>query len=92
MTAHQFACKWLLQSAKEVTSITATLLDEKEVAEVVAAAEMPDFTSDEMATLHALYERDFDLPPESHACDLKSSTTESGKTRSEYVAPPVMIA
>ena len=92
MTAHQFACKWLLQSAKEVTSITATLLDEKEVAEVVAAAEMPDFSADEMATLHDLYERDFDLPPESHACDLKSSAAESGKTRSEYVPPPVMIA
>ena len=82
-----------MQSAKEVTSITATLLDEKEIAEVVASAEMPDFSADEMATLHALYERDFDLPPESHACDLKSSArAESGKTRSEYVAPPVLIA
>ena len=92
MTAHQFACKWLLQSAREVTSITATLLDEKEIAEVVAAAEMPDFSHEEMATLHDLYERDFDLPPESHACDLKSSKAEGGKVRSEYVAPPTLIA
>ena len=94
MTTHQFACKWLLQTSPAVTTITATLLSEQEIDEVVTAAEMPDLTGEEMLELHDLYERDFDLPAESHACDLKSSVSdrEDGKTRSEYVAPPTLIA
>lgn len=93
MTVHQFACKWLLQSSPALTSITATLLDEAEIEEVVAAAEMPDLSAEEMKQLHDLYERDFDLPAESHACDLKSSVAgDEGKVRSDYVAPPTMVA
>ncbi|MEL7238712.1 MAG: hypothetical protein AAGK78_07605, partial [Planctomycetota bacterium] len=92
MTAHQFACKWLLQHSEEMTAITATLLDEKEIKEVVAAQDFPDFAEEEMRLLHELYERDFGLPAESHACDLKSSVTDDGKTRSEYAAPPAAIA
>ena len=91
MTVHQFACKWLLQQPA-MTTITATLLNEAEVDEVVAAAEMPDFSQEELTELHDLYERDFDLPPESHACDLKSSVNDGEPVRSEYVAPPVLVA
>jgi aryl-alcohol dehydrogenase-like predicted oxidoreductase len=92
MTVHQFACKWLLQSSPALTTITATLLNEAEVDEVVAATGKPDLTSAEMRELHELYERDFDLPAESHACDLKSSVGQDGKTRSDYVAPPTLVA
>lgn len=92
MTVHQFACKWLLQSSSALTSITATLLNEAEIEEVIAAAELPDLSADEMQQLHDLYERDFDLPAESHACDLKSSMNDEGKVRSDYVAPPTMVA
>ncbi len=92
MTAHQFACKWILQSAPEWTSITGTFLNELEIDEAVAAADMPDINARDFQLLHELYERDFDLPPESHACDLKSSVAPEGKARSQYVAPPVMIA
>jgi len=92
MTPHQFACKWLLQASPAMTAITATLLDEAEGEEVCRGVEKPDFSADEMAELHDLYERDFDLPAESHACQLKSSVTDDGTTRSEYVAPPVLVA
>ena len=92
MTVHQFACKWLLQSSPALATITATLLDEAEVEEVCAAAEMPDFSNAEMQELHDLYERDFDLPAESHACDLKSSLADDGKEPSRYVPPPTLVA
>ncbi len=91
MTVHQFACKWLLQQPA-LTSITATLLDEKEIDEVCTAAEMPDLSEAELTELHELYERDFDLPAESHACDLKSSVNEGETVRSQYVAPPMLVA
>ncbi len=92
MNAHQFACKWILQSAPEWTSITATLLNEQEIEEAVTGAEMPDIPQQDMQTLQDLYERDFDLPPESHACDLKSSVAPEGKVPSRYVAPPTLLA
>ena len=92
-TSHQFACKWLLQQ-DGLATITATLLDEAEVAEVCDAAGMPDLTAEDLRELHDLYEQDFDLPAESHACDLKSSASdrEDGRVRSEYVAPPTLVA
>ncbi|MEM1011427.1 MAG: aldo/keto reductase [Planctomycetota bacterium] len=91
MTVHQFACKWLLQQPA-MTTITATLLDEKEIDEVTAAAGMADLSDAELNELHELYETDFGLPPESHACDLKSSVNNGETVRSEYVAPPVLVA
>ena len=39
-----------------------------------------------------LSERDWGLGAEAHACNLKSSTDPSGQVRSEYVAPPVLLA
>ena len=38
------------------------------------------------------YAQDFGLGPEAHPCDLKSSTDLSGRVRSGYVPPPVLIA
>lgn len=92
MTIHQLACKWLLQANPTLTAITATLLDEREIAEVCDSVEKPDLTLDELNEVRRLYQTDFGLPGEAHACDLKSSVDPSGKVRSTYVPPPVMIA
>jgi aryl-alcohol dehydrogenase-like predicted oxidoreductase len=88
---HTLACKWLLMDPA-LTSITGTLLDETEIAEAVAACDMPDLTRDQMMQLAEAYARDFDLGDAAHPCDLKSSTDPSGRVRSGYVAPPVLIA
>ena len=49
-------------------------------------------SQDELGSLHAMYESEFDLPPEAHACDLKSSTSATGLARSEYAPPPAFGA
>ena len=92
MTIHQLACKWLLQANPTLTAITATLLNEDEIREVCESVTKTDLTRDELRELDELYQSDFALPPESHACDLKSSTDPSGRVRSAYVPPPVLIA
>jgi aryl-alcohol dehydrogenase-like predicted oxidoreductase len=91
MTVHQLACKWLLMD-DALTSITGTLLDEAEIAEAAAAVDKPDLSEAEMRQLAQDYARDWGLGPEAHPCDLKSSVDPSGKVRSSYVPPPVLIA
>ena len=49
-------------------------------------------TQAELNELHDNYVRDWNLGPEAHPCDLKSSTDPSGTVRSTYVPPPVLIA
>ena len=36
--------------------------------------------------------KDWNLGPEAHPCDLKSSTDVSGRVRSGYVPPPIYVA
>ncbi|MGN6724999.1 MAG: aldo/keto reductase [Tepidisphaeraceae bacterium] len=91
MTIHELACKWLLQQ-RGLTSITGTFLNEKEVQEAVNAVTKPNLSHEELAELSQEYERDWGLGAEAHACNLKSSTDLSGQVRSEYVAPPVLLA
>jgi aryl-alcohol dehydrogenase-like predicted oxidoreductase len=92
MTIHQLACKWLLQANPTLTAITATLLNEDEIREICASVSKSDLTRDELRELDELYQSDFGLPPEAHPCDLKSSTDSSGRVKSTYVPPPVLIA
>src|SRR5687768_2015167 len=92
MTIHQLACKWLVQANPTLSAITATLLNEGEIAEVCDALAKPDLTKEELREVSEGYEKDFGLPPEAHPCDLKSSTDPSGRVRSTYVPPPVLIA
>ena len=92
MTIHQLACKWLIQANATLTAITATLLDENEIREVCESVRKSDLTLDELNELASGYRNDFGLPAEAHPCDLKSSVDPSGKVRSSYIPPPVMIA
>ena len=91
MTVHQFACKWLLQQPG-LTSITGTFLNDREIAEACASTDKPNLSTAELRQLYADYDADFGLGPESHACELKSSTSLSGRVRSEYVPGPVFVA
>jgi aryl-alcohol dehydrogenase-like predicted oxidoreductase len=91
MTIHQLACKWLLMEPA-LTSITATLVSEQEIAEVCDAVSKPDLTQAEMDELAMEYARDWGLGEGAHPCDLKSSTAPGGAIRSNYVPPPVLMA
>ena len=91
MTVHQLACKWLLQQPG-MTSITATLLNEHEVREACESVDKPNLSREELTQLAVDYARDFGLGDDAHPCDLKSSTDPSGRVRSGYVPPPVLIA
>jgi aryl-alcohol dehydrogenase-like predicted oxidoreductase len=91
MTTHQLACKWLLMQPA-LTSITATLLNEAEIQDAVDACDKPDLTQEELNQLAADYAVDWNLGPEAHPCDIKSSVAPGGKERSGYVPPPVLIA
>ncbi len=88
---HTYACRWLL-SDPNVTSITATLLNEEEIREVAEAGRRGPLPAADLVELQRLYDADFNLGDDAHPCDLKSSSEPSGKTRSGYVPPPVMIA
>jgi aryl-alcohol dehydrogenase-like predicted oxidoreductase len=91
MNVHQLACKWLLQQ-QNLTSITGTFLNEKEIQEAAESCEKPDLSRAELEQIQADYSRDWDLGPDAHPCDLKSSTSPSGSVRSGYVVPPVYVA
>jgi aryl-alcohol dehydrogenase-like predicted oxidoreductase len=91
MTVHQLACKWLLQQPA-LTSITGTLLNEHEIREAAEAVEKPKLNMQELQQIASDYAQDFGLGPEAHPCDLKSSTDASGRVKSSYVPPPVLIA
>jgi aryl-alcohol dehydrogenase-like predicted oxidoreductase len=91
MNVHQLACKWLLMDPV-LTSITGTLLNEKEIKEAAEATEKPNLTKSELDQIAADYARDWGLGDEAHPCDLKSSTDPSGRVRSGYVPTPVLMA
>jgi hypothetical protein len=75
-----------------LTSITGTLLNEHEIQEAAEATGKPNLSLQEMRQLAEDYARDWDLGPDAHPCDLKSSVDPSGKVRSAYVPSPVLIA
>jgi aryl-alcohol dehydrogenase-like predicted oxidoreductase len=83
MNIHQLACKWLLMDPA-LTSITGTLLNEEEVREAAQSVDKPPLSESEMRQLAEDYARDWNLGPEAHPCDLKSSTAPLGSVRSTY--------
>src|SRR5205823_158040 len=72
MTVHEFACKWLLMEPA-LTAITGTFLNEKEIQEACNATGKPDISQDDLNSLATNYATDWNLGPEAHPCDLKSS-------------------
>ncbi len=91
MNIHELACKWLLQQ-NGLTSITGTFLNEKEIQEAVNATTKPDLSREDLLEISRDYNDDWNLGDQAHPCNLKSSTHISGAVRSEYVAPPTLIA
>jgi aryl-alcohol dehydrogenase-like predicted oxidoreductase len=91
MNVHQLACKWLLMDPA-LTSITGTFLNEKEIKEAAESTGKPNLTKEELRQITQDYANDFGLGAEAHPCDLKSSTDPSGRVRSGYVPPSVLIA
>ncbi len=91
MTVHQLACKWLLQQPA-MTSITGTFLNEHEIKEACESVDKPNLTLAELTQLAEDYARDWNLGPEAHPCDIKSSVDPTGGMRSSYVPAPVLIA
>lgn len=91
MTVHQLACKWLLQQPA-LTSVTATLLNEEEIKEAAEAVNKPNLSAEELGQIARDYAQDWGLGEEAHPCDLKSSTDPTGRVRSGYVPPPLVLA
>jgi hypothetical protein len=91
MTVHQLACKWLLQQ-NGMTAITGTFLNEHEIREAAESCDKPNLSMKELKQLAEDYARDWDLGPDAHPCDIKSSVDPSGRVRSHYSPSPVLIA
>lgn len=91
MNVHELACKWLLQQPA-LTAITGTLLNEKEIQEAVNATSKPNLSMKELTQIATDYAKDWDLGPEAHPCDIKSSVDPAGRVRSSYVPSPVLMA
>jgi aryl-alcohol dehydrogenase-like predicted oxidoreductase len=91
MTVHQLACKWLLQQPA-LTSITGTLLNKEEVQEAAESTSKPNLSAAELRQIVEDYAVDWNLGPDAHPCDIKSSVDPSGRVRSGYVPSPVLIA
>src|SRR3954463_8733681 len=91
MTVHQLACKWLLQQPA-LTRINRNFPYEKEIAEACEATNKPNLSREELEQISRDYANDWDLGPDAHPCDFKSSTDPSGKVRSGYIPSPVLIA
>jgi aryl-alcohol dehydrogenase-like predicted oxidoreductase len=91
MNVHQLACKWLLQQGG-MTSITGTFLNDKEIKEAAESTDKPNLSMQELRQIAEDYARDWDLGPDAHPCDIKSSIDPSGRIRSDYVPPPVLMA
>src|SRR3984885_1932283 len=91
MSVHEMACKWLLQQPG-MTAITGTLLNEKEIKEAADSCDKPNLSMKELTEIAQDYSRDWDLGPDAHPCDIKSSIDPSGRVRSGYVPSPVLIA
>jgi aryl-alcohol dehydrogenase-like predicted oxidoreductase len=91
MTVHQLACKWILQQ-KGMTAITGTFLNEHEIREACESVDKPNLSMKELTQIAHDYANDWNLGTEAHPCDLKSSIDPSGRVRSSYVPPPVLMA
>lgn len=81
----QLAFRWLM-SQPAMVSVEPNILSRRDINDFTEAADMGPLPAEVLRQLGELYERDFDLGPDAHACDLKSSIAEGGAERSGYVA------
>ncbi len=84
-TLGQLAIKWLL-TWPVCVSVQPNITSEDELKEFAAACDGQWLTAREMSDIQTLFETDFGLGPNAHACDLKSSVSPTGVTRSYYQA------
>lgn len=82
-TLGQLAIKWLL-TWPAMSSVQPNIVTEADLKEFVAACDGDLLTSAEMEEIQQKVESDFGFGPEAHACELKSSVSDSGVTRSFY--------
>ncbi|MGC9259430.1 MAG: aldo/keto reductase [Phycisphaerae bacterium] len=82
-TLGQLAIKWLL-TWPTLVSVQPNISTAAELMEFAAACDGKLLASAEMREIQDLVENDFGFGPDAHACDLKSSITPSGSTRSVY--------
>ena len=67
-------------------------LSDKEIKEAAESTDKPNLSMQELRKITEDYARDWDLGPDAHPCDMKSSIDPSGRVRSGYVPPPVLMA
>jgi aryl-alcohol dehydrogenase-like predicted oxidoreductase len=82
-TMAQLAIKWLL-TWPALASVQPNISTEAELREFAAACDGDLLTPAEMHEIQSLVESDFDFGPDAHACNLKSSLSPQGTTRSDY--------
>jgi aryl-alcohol dehydrogenase-like predicted oxidoreductase len=82
-TMGQLALRWLL-TWPTCVSVQPNITSSADLQEFAAACDGGLLLPHEMSEIEGLAERDFDLGPDAHACDLKSSIEVSGRTRSGY--------
>ena len=82
-TMGQLAIKWLL-TWPACVSVQPNISTEAELNEFAAACDGKLLSDREMREIQDLVESDFGYGPDAHACDLKSSISLSGTTRSAY--------
>jgi aryl-alcohol dehydrogenase-like predicted oxidoreductase len=88
-TMGQLALKWLL-TWPAMVSVEPNISTEAELKEFAAACDGTKLTPAEMQEIQTLTESDFGFGPQAHACDVKSSISATGATRSYYqVGEPV---
>lgn len=91
LTVHEFACRWLLMDPA-LTSITGTLLNQKEIDEAVKAADAAPISQADMLQLARDYGDNWGLGAEASPCNIRSSTHPSGQVPSSYIPPPTVLA
>lgn len=91
LSPQQFAIRWLLMD-DAVASVLITPTSLEQIDEAVAAADAPPIPLDIMRQLADDYAADWGLGPSAHPRDLASSVSPTGKVRSGYVPPPILLA
>jgi len=82
-TLGQLALKWLL-TWPAMSSVQPNIVTEADLREFAGACDGDLLTTSEMVEIQELVESDFGYGPDAHACELKSSVSASGVTRSYY--------